>query len=101
MGLFTTSSASAMLRCLLVVAMCVAVQGWGRYAPAVNPLSLYAGLGKRNPYDFGIGKRLAYEAGVKGEPYGFGTEKHFEYESGKEDVADVHSWVKRQPYNFG
>ena len=51
----------------------------------MNPLSLYAGLGKRNPYDFGIGKRLIYGADAKREPYGVGTGKqeHFEYESGK------------------
>ena len=57
----------------------------GSYIPAINPLSLYAGLGKRNPYDFGIGKRQAYDGDGKREPpaFGIGKQGQFEYESGK------------------
>ena len=30
---------------------------------------------KRDPYDFGIGKRVIYGVGIKREPYGFGIGK--------------------------
>ena len=34
---------------------------------------------KRDPYDFGIGKRIIYGVGIKREPYGFGIGKREAY----------------------
>merc|ERR1711892_37341 len=64
---------------------------------------------KRDPYDFGIGKRIMYRGGIKREPYGFGIGKREAYgfgigkrhSDGFGKLNEGQTWEKRQPYNFG